>query len=167
MSNVLSGIGIHDSLSGENSSTWIDANGNFQLGVLKGTITGKYEPKFIGKAARERYRMEKIEELGHACEELRAQISLREKRIGLKEQEIEKLRQEEKEIPGAEGMISVAKDLADVEHKLTNIQEEVKSKEETAAKKRKELEQLRLRDYYLIHSPSPDIRISTSFMTLP
>lgn len=73
ISNILSAIGFGDTHA-EHGESWIDANGNYRIGVLEGTITGEYQARFIGVRAREKYRKEKIEELTGLCEQLRASV---------------------------------------------------------------------------------------------
>ena len=78
ISNILSAIGFGDTHA-EHGDSWIDANGNYRIGVLEGTITGEYQARFIGVRAREKYRKEKIEELTGLCEQLRASVEDLEK----------------------------------------------------------------------------------------
>ena len=84
ISNILSAIGFGDTHA-EHGESWIDANGNYRIGVLEGTITGEYQARFIGVRAREKYRKEKIEELTGLCEQLRASVEDLEKQIGRKQ----------------------------------------------------------------------------------
>ena len=80
ISNILSAIGFGDTHA-EHGESWIDANGNYRIGVLEGTITGEYQARFIGVRAREKYRKEKIEELTGLCEQLRASVEDLEKQL--------------------------------------------------------------------------------------
>ena len=57
--NVLTSIGWNSEIA----QTWIDSSGNYRLGVLEGTITKTYQPRYIGVHARETYRKERIEQL--------------------------------------------------------------------------------------------------------
>ena len=47
ISNILSAIRFGDTHA-EHGESWIDANGNYRIGVLEGTITGEYQARFIG-----------------------------------------------------------------------------------------------------------------------
>ena len=47
ISNILSAIGFGGK-DAERGNSWIDAEGNYRLGVLEGTITKEYQARFIG-----------------------------------------------------------------------------------------------------------------------
>ena len=141
VSSVLSGMGADG--ADENISTWIDETGRFQLGALSGTIGGDYQPKFIGKAARERYRLEKLQELEEGLRVLQIEIQTLAQEISGREQKFLKLEGEEKNLPKESALLSVAKELADVEHRLENRKEEVVRKETALREARKVLEKVR------------------------
>ena len=70
MSGVLSAIGWRGrdkegegDLPGSREGSWIDERGTYGMGVLEGTITGAYIPRYIGASSREEYRRKKICEL--------------------------------------------------------------------------------------------------------
>lgn len=141
VSGVLSGVGTDS--SGENASTWIDEKGRYRLGVLEGTITGEYQPRFIGKTARERYRQAQIGLLRKQLEILHVEIKNLEGEMEKREQMILKIREEENRIPEETTLVSVAKELADIEHRLENIQADMVKREEAVSEKRKDLEKVR------------------------
>lgn len=70
---VLGSIGIE-----ENENTFIQEDGTYGLGILRGTITGEYKARYIGVQARIRYREE--------------QIALLEEQVRLQEEYLNQLR---------------------------------------------------------------------------
>ncbi|MBC2580035.1 TIGR02680 family protein [Clostridium sp. DJ247] len=69
--NVLKSILIDES----KDSTYINEKGQYSIGILKGKVTNNYEPKFIGVAARKKYREEQIEKLLEELKGIEEQIS--------------------------------------------------------------------------------------------
>ena len=55
ISNILSAIGSGDTHA-EHGDSWIDANGNYRIGVWKERSPGNIRARFIGVRAREKYR---------------------------------------------------------------------------------------------------------------
>ena len=116
VSRVLQGI----SLSME-EATGIDLSGKYRLGILEGTITGKYQASFIGAAARERYRREHLEILLE--KEAQAKEALEQTKVEIAEisKQLEQLKEEWDKFPSADGVRSTAKDLEQLEQKLSGI----------------------------------------------
>lgn len=139
VSGVLSGIGAGQ----KKGDTWINEDGIFRLGILEGSVSGEYQPKFIGRAARERYRLEKLQELERELDMRRAEIMELEQEIEAYRKRLMKAEEEKNKLPQEGGMVSAAKDLADAEHLLENIQRELQKKEEAVNERRKALEQVR------------------------
>ena len=59
ISHVLSSVGFGGK-GAERGDSWVDAQGNYRLGVLEGTVSKQYTARFIGVRAREKYRQEQI-----------------------------------------------------------------------------------------------------------
>lgn len=138
VSSVLSGMGIK-----EGNQTFVEENGRFQLGVLSGNVSGRYQPKFIGKTARERYRLEKIHELEEKLADVQREIHTLTQKVTEREQEIIRIEEEEKNIPKESTLVSVARELADVEHRLEIMKEEVLRRETILQETRTALEKIR------------------------
>ena len=81
VSGVLSAIGWRGrdkegegDFPGSREGSWIDERGTYGMGVLEGTITGAYIPRYIGASSREEYRRKKICELEEQQKELAEEI---------------------------------------------------------------------------------------------
>lgn len=61
------------------SEMTIQPDGTYRMGVLTGTVTGEYEPGFLGQKARERQRLAKIEDCKQRLCELEERIQQCEK----------------------------------------------------------------------------------------
>ena len=144
ISNILSAIGFGDTHA-EHGESWIDANGNYRIGVLEGTITGEYQARFIGVRAREKYRKEKIEELTGLCEQLRASVEDLEKQLAENRARTETLQAEWKSFPGEEDLKTAAKEFSDREYKLERTNKRLWEHQELAEKERKALDGVRIR----------------------
>ena len=86
------------------SMTAVYSDGSYQIGVLKGTVSGEHEAGFIGARARERNRQAKIA----SCRELLAENEQRQKELEgeltvLKQRET-RLDEEYEKLPGDEDM---------------------------------------------------------------
>ena len=136
ISNILSAIGFGDTHA-EHGDSWIDANGNYRIGVLEGTITGEYQARFIGVRAREKYRKEKIEELTGLCEQLRASVEDLEKQLAENRARTETLQAEWKSFPGEEDLKTAAKEFSDREYKLERKNKRLWEHQELAEKEEK------------------------------
>ena len=144
ISNILSAIGFGDTHA-EHGESWIDANGNYRIGVLEGTITGEYQARFIGVRAREKYREEKIEELTELCEQFRASVEELEKQLAENRARTETLQAEWKSFPGEEDLKTAAKEFSDCEYKLERKNKRLWECQELAEKERKALDEVRIR----------------------
>lgn len=143
VSNILSAIGWG---AGEETagSTWIDARGNYRLGVLEGTVTKDYEPRYIGVQARENYRSHKIKELAQLLEELTGEM---ETVLKQEEQLIRNrasLAEEWSAFPAGEDLKIAAKALDEREHELSNLMNQITKLQDRLAEERKLLEEVRL-----------------------
>lgn len=75
VANILSAIGAQTDEGEESGGTWIDAAGNYRIGVLEGTVTQNYSARYIGVRAREKFRTEKIAELEQQAAQLEGELS--------------------------------------------------------------------------------------------
>ena len=144
ISNILSAIGFGGK-EAERGNSWIDAEGNYRLGVLEGTVTKEYQARFIGVHAREKYREEKIEELAELCNQIRDRKKKLEIQLEENKKRTEKLQAEWKAFPGDEDLKIAAKEFSDREYKLELKNKKLWEQQELTAKERKEL------DLSLIH----------------
>lgn len=143
ISNMLSSIGF--GRREENGTSWIDAEGNYQLGVLEGTVTGEYRARFIGVRARERYRQEKIEELEGLVREKEQQIKGLEELLKKNTEGLEILQREWNAFPKEEDLKTAATALYDWEHKLKLTVRQVGEQQELVEKERRILDEIRIK----------------------
>lgn len=143
MNDVLAGIGFYDGEKSQNA-TWIDRQGNYRIGVLEGNVSKTCPARYIGTAARERYKAEKIKELKEQIDKLEQETqSLEEIMKGLDGQ-LELLEQEWRAFPEEEDVRVAARDFAGKEQELEEIVSQIRKKEEALEGKRKALEEVRL-----------------------
>ncbi len=136
VTGILSAIGRNADKNG----TWIDAQGNYKLGVLEGTVTKQYKPKFIGTLARKRYRQAMIEKLKKLYDlQSEALQELHHERDELQECR-NQLEREWAEFPKEDKLKQAAREYERQEEKLTRLQEIVQMQREAAEKERKQLD---------------------------
>lgn len=145
VSKVLSSIEV-SSASNESScgNTWIDDSGHYRLGVLEGTSSGAYEARFIGTAARERFRQKKIEELKNLANELSEEIITIKESIAALKDRLQQLEQEWDNFPDERDLKVAAKEYADRLYTLERIQVGVREQTARTEEARKALDAVRL-----------------------
>lgn len=144
ISNILSAIGFGGKEE-ERGNSWIDTEGNYRLGVLEGTVTKKYQARFIGVHTREKYREEKIKELTDFCNQMNKTVEELESQLEENKKRAEKLQTEWKAFPGEEDLKIAAKEFADREYKLELKNKKLWEQQELAAKERKALDEVRMK----------------------
>lgn len=142
VSNILSAIGWES--EEEQGSTWIDRDGNYRLGILEGTVTGTYQPRYIGVRARENYRKKKIEELTETLKMLTGQREELEKDAQNLNRRLKELLNEWNTFPDGEDMKVAAKELSQKEHALTVLIQQSRRLQDKMEKERGILEEVRL-----------------------
>lgn len=147
ISGILSaiGCGAPESETNGHTATWIESDGHYQIGVLEGTITKNYVPRFIGVRAREKYRQQKIEELESICAVLAAESANWQRLAeGLTEQ-IRQLQSEWQHFPGDEDLKLAAREYAERVYQLELVERRVHKQQERVEQERKQLDAMRLR----------------------
>lgn len=135
---ILNGIGLTE------GNTFIDKEGNFGLGILKGTITKEYKSKYIGVKARENYRQEMIAQLKVMLEaEEKAAEDLRGEKVKLEER-IKELEGEYEAFPPAEDVKLAAKDYAEQSIKIEEKKAEILTVKEKLKAISQELNDIRI-----------------------
>lgn len=142
VSSVLSAISAGKS---DQAATWIDENGNYRIGVLEGTVTNQYTPCFIGLAAREQYRLDKITELQQLAEEKRKEIETEKEKIAEIQGRLKKLEEEWNAFPKDHDLKIAAKDYEIQEEKLKTLNEKIQQQKQRVEAERKKLDEVRLR----------------------
>ena len=120
VANILSSIGIQQ---GEKSSTWIDTEGNYRIGVLEGTVTRTYKAHYIGVRAREAYKKEKISQLELEASRQEAEYLACETELSNILQKIRKLSEEWNAFPADTDLKTAAKDYEDRRYACERLEE--------------------------------------------
>ena len=136
VSSILSSIGWDESESG----TWIDAQGNYKLGILEGTVTKQRKPKFIGTLARMRYREAKIRELQEKCEAQKAALGSLQAELEHLQKCSRKLEEEWLGFPKEDDLKMVVREYERQEEKLEHLQDIAQTKRKSVEKERKQLD---------------------------
>lgn len=87
---VLKSIALED----EGGLAYLNIEGDYAIGILKGKTTSNYVPKFIGAQARKRYRIEMIQKLELEINEIKKLIQIEEQTIIEHKSKLEKLKTE-------------------------------------------------------------------------
>ena len=144
IANILSSVGYGND-GEERGNTWIDANGNYKLGILEGTVTKEYRAHFIGVRARERFRREKTEGLRQICMQLKTEAESLEEQCREIKERMKILRKEWDAFPGEKDLKVAAKELADREFLLELKNKRLWNQQELVEKERKILDEIRVR----------------------
>ena len=124
LSRLLSGFGITSE-----ASTWIQEDGVYRLGILRGTITGDYKSKYIGVRARQEYRKQKIEELTIAVQEAQNEVEKKVCELQQLEDNQQQIENEYKNCPNMSDLRIAMRDLEDIEQKIGYQIEKIENKE--------------------------------------
>ncbi|MEG0155224.1 MAG: TIGR02680 family protein [Lachnospiraceae bacterium] len=128
VSKVLLGIGY---MPGEGQGhTWIDEKGNYRLGIVEGTVTGTYQPCYIGARTRENYRTRMIEALQKECEELQKEQAMLEEKIEEARTKKEELAKEWERFPQGTDLKVAAIEYGDKVVILARIGKEIQQEQE-------------------------------------
>jgi len=142
IAKVLSAIGYTDGAEG--NSSWIRENGDYRSGILEGTITKRYQSKYIGITARERYRKEQISRLESVCEELNQSIQMLQKQCENVISRMSRLRKEWGEIPKFEDLKIAAREFEYKEDLLSKKMQQVQEQQIVLQKQRTKLDEVRI-----------------------
>lgn len=136
VARILSAIGWNEDKAG----TWVDAQGNYKLGIIEGTVTKQYQPKYIGTLARKRHQQAMIRELEKVCEGQRDALeSLREGRMQLQDRS-GKLEKEWLAFPKEDDLKLAAREYERQEEMLEHLQGVVQKQREAVEKERAQLD---------------------------
>ena len=146
VSRILTAIGWKNGEGEERAEgSWVDENGNYDMGIVEGTVTGTYQPCFIGTLARERYQQQKIQELEEMCRKLEAEIRQAEEELAGIRRRKEALEAEWKAFPKEQDLKTAAKELERKQSVLEDIERKVKRQKELVETERRALDEVRLK----------------------
>jgi hypothetical protein len=143
VSPALSGIGLGKQTSSQ-GGTWVDRKGRYRLGILEGNTCQGCQSRYIGAAARERFKQEKLTELRSVLEEKEVERQGVEQSIGKLDEKKKQMETEWEKQPKEEDLKVAARQYAEKENDVTAIQREIRAKENDLEIKRKNLEEVRL-----------------------
>lgn len=138
VSTILSAIGVYKKdMQAECGSTWVDAEGNYRIGVIEGTITREYKACYIGVRAREKFRVEQIARLEQEELALHEQLEACEQQIRQLEADKKTLQAEWDAFPKDTDMRTAAKELwqktgelEQVNNRIANLRQEMQQLKE-------------------------------------
>ncbi|MHC6180982.1 TIGR02680 family protein [Clostridium sp. JNZ X4-2] len=145
VNEVLGSILIHEN----SSETYIDGNGQYSIGLIKGNISGLYVPRFIGTSARNRYRQDMINRLSEELEEIEDNISKYSSDEKIIESRLNLLKQEFDNIPSGRDISAAVYELKDAEFKYKKACEDVQNKNDAERKIYGELKSIKEKVYQL------------------
>lgn len=135
--NVLKSIALED----EGGLVYVNAKGEYSIGILKGKTSSDYVPKFIGAEARKRYRMEMIQKLEHEINEIEKLVRIEEQKIRELSSKLEKLKSEFDSFPAKKDIETAYNLVRSQSIALEAKEKECLRKEETAESAHKQLKQ--------------------------
>ncbi|MDO4260603.1 MAG: TIGR02680 family protein, partial [Eubacteriales bacterium] len=141
LSRALSAIGWKPK---ERTGSWIGETGCYGMGVLEGTITGAYTPRYIGARARESYRLRRIEELEAQREEQeRELLKLQEELLELSKRR-ERLSEEWAAFPDGKELRAAALECEKREKQIEDLKEQIQKRKLLTEEERKKLDAVRM-----------------------
>lgn len=143
ISNVLGSIGCNYVQA--DTGTWITEEGQYQLGIIEGTISGTYQSKFIGAQARARYLQQEIERLQQEHEEYFQAFQLIQSNVDAFKQKMTQMEAEEKEFPDGVDLRTAASDYQRVVKKLDDTTEQLEQSQKKLDPMYKQLTGIKLR----------------------
>ncbi|HBA96830.1 MAG TPA: TIGR02680 family protein [Lachnospiraceae bacterium] len=148
VSGILAGIGYNSSYcssNGNGQETYTSLSGHYHIGIVEGTSSTNYKAKFIGTAARERYRLEKIEELKEQVLDLEKQTEELEKCILDIKAKQRILSEELEKFPDEEDLKIAAKDLWDSNNRFEKTKSLAEQYRERLEKEQEKLKEIRIK----------------------
>lgn len=137
ISNILSNISLDENAEG----TYVDDEGNYKIGLIKGKVNKTEEAKYIGREAKRRYKEKMIQELQAQIETQKSIIEEQQIKIQKILDKIEKLKEEYKNFPSEEEIENCYHTLRKLIDTLESLKDQEKSKEQETEEKQRQLKQ--------------------------
>lgn len=157
VSNIVSSIGFGD--DGISHATKVNARGWYQIGILEGNVESGHRSSFIGAAARERYKKEKLDalqgELDTLTEKIAAHTGELERIRGCQN----RLKEELAAFPREEDMKLAAKEFFDQQTLFDQAREEIRRYLEKMEKVQADLREVQVRVQEICAPAHLDIRL--------
>lgn len=146
VANILSAIGVQTDGGAEaNGSTWVDAAGNYRIGVLEGTITRNYAARYIGVRAREKFRREKITALEQQAVQLESELAECEAAIRKLFADKVLLQEEWEAFPSDADLKTAAQEYADRSYEMDRLNQLIAGLRDQLQQVKAELDEIQLR----------------------
>ncbi len=144
VSAVLSAVSCNASETRRNAGgTWMDEKGSYGIGIVEGTVTGEYKPRFIGAAAREQYRLEQMQKLEETLLLIEEEEKALETRIfALTEQE-KNLENEWETFPKDQDLKVAAREFEKREERLEELNDRIREQKKLVEAERVSLDEIR------------------------
>jgi len=139
--NILYSIKCEDI---KNSSTYIDENGGYKIGIINGKVYSNYILKYIGSTSREEYRIKQIESIQNKINDI--QISIDNLKLDIKniEDRDTKLQNEIDNFPDDKDIIAAIELIEEDEEKLNSEESKLLYQEEEHKKCKNEFEKIKM-----------------------
>lgn len=131
ISNILSNISLDENAEG----TYVDDEGNYKIGLIKGKVSKTEEAKYIGREAKRRYKEKMIQELQLQIEVQKSIIEEQKIKIQKILDNIENLKEEYKNFPSKDEIENCYHTLRKSIDILESIKEQEKAKEQETEEK--------------------------------
>lgn len=137
ISNILSNISLDENFEG----TYVDDEGNYKIGLIKGKVSKNEDAKYIGRESKRRYKEKMIQELQIQIEEQKVITEEQENKIQKIEESLEVLKEEYNKFPSKDEMETCYHRLIKQIDILQSMQEQERAKEQETEEKQKLLKQ--------------------------
>lgn len=137
ISNILSNISLDEEFDG----TYIDENGNYKIGLIKGKASKNEEAKYIGREAKRRYKEKMIQDLQAQLDEQKEIIEQQKQKIQNIHENMKLLEDEHKNFPSKNEMEMCYNKMQQLKNILESIEEQVRKKEDELAEKQRLLKE--------------------------
>lgn len=140
--NILSAIGYGMQ---KDASTWIDADGNYRIGILEGTVSSAYVAKYVGTTAREKHRLECIAQCKQELQLIEEKLSGLESGIHMVKIQLEQLQKEFEAFPVVTDLREALKSADGAEHLFKQAEEDVKRQRNVLQEWEQSLKEIQIR----------------------
>ena len=139
--NLLSGIGYGIQ---EETSTWIDENGHYRIGIVEGTVSSEYEAKFVGTTAREKHRLACMDALRQERQAVEQEMDRVMGEIRETERKLEQLQTEFEAFPAVIDLREALKGAEGARHLLEQAEEDVRRQREVLQEWEQKLKEIQI-----------------------
>lgn len=133
-------------------STYINEKGDYSIGLIKGKVSKSYIPKYIGIAARKRYREEQIEILTDELRGIEEEVASIDRKLTEINERLNNLKLEYNSLPSQKDLIVSTGEVKEAEFAYNMSEKQVARISEEERKVYGELKELKEKVYEVTHS---------------